>query len=316
MKKVILTIVAATFVSFAAFAQDAEVVKAATEAYNQGAEYLNMGDNASALASFRSALGQAASVGEAGAEVAANCKDIIPQLLLQMGKDEIKAGNFDAAIKTLNEAVAAANEYGNNENIPEEVAKMLPGVNMKKANALVKAKDFAGAAEILKGVVEADPANGNAHILLANCYNALGNAAEAEASFLAARENGQEKQANKALSNIYLKKCQAELKAKNFKAAVEAADKSYEFLPQANALKLAGNAALQLKDNEKAIAYFEKYVEEAPNAKDYSQICYNIASIYQGMKNNAKAIEFYEKVSPADPAVGAYAAQQLSALKK
>ncbi|MCF0174834.1 MAG: tetratricopeptide repeat protein [Bacteroidales bacterium] len=316
MKKAIVTILAAAVCIFAANAQDADILKAATEAYNQGAEALNLGDNAGALKLFNNALTQAEQAGESGAEVAGNCKDIIPKLLLQIGKDYIKANQFDEAIKTLGEAAEAATKFGNNEDIPGEVEQILPGINLKKASNLVKEKNFAEAIVILKDVVAKTPENGNAHILLANCYNATGNKAEAINSFIAAKDNGQEKQAAKALSNIYLKDCQAAIKAKSYKAAIEAAEKSYEYLPNSNALKLAGNASLQLKDNDKAIEYFTKYIEEAPNAKDFSQICYNIASIYQGKGNKAKAIEFYEKVNPADPAVGAYAVQQLEALRK
>ena len=105
------------------------------------------------------------------------------------------------------------------------------------------------------------------------------------------------------------------LKEKKFKEAIEACDKSNGYVESANAYKLAASAATKLKDNAKAIGFYEKYLEVSPDAKDANAISFTVAALYQQANNKAKAIEFYEKVA-GDAQYGAQAKQQLEALKK
>ena len=63
-----------------------------------------------------------------------------------------------------------------------------------------------------------------------------------------------------------------------------------------------------------AIKYFDKYLELAPNAKNATQIAFTIGALYQQLKNNSKAVEYFEK-AVADPTYGAQAKKLIEALK-
>jgi tetratricopeptide (TPR) repeat protein len=78
-------------------------------------------------------------------------------------------------------------------------------------------------------------------------------------------------------------------------------------------MKVAGTAASQLKKNEDAIKYLEKYLELSPNAKDAVQMKYTIAATAQTMGNNAKAKEYYQQIV-SDPKFGPTAQEMLKAL--
>ena len=185
---------------------------------------------------------------------------------------------------------------------------------MAKGNSLIKEKNMAGAVEAYQKVMELDPANGAAALRLGQALAGTGKLDEAVAALTTAAENGQEENANKQLSNIFLKKAQADLKASKFKEAIEDCTKSNGYVENANAYKLAASAATKLNDSKTAIANYEKYLEVAPTAKDASGIAFTVGALYQKAGNNAKAKEYYQKVV-SDPQYGAQAKQLVESLK-
>ena len=112
---------------------------------------------------------------------------------------------------------------------------------------------------------------------------------------------------------MFVQQAAALLKAKNYQGAVDAALKGNDYLENATAMKVAGTAASQLKKNEDAIKYLEKYLELSPNAKDAVQMKYTIAATAQTMGNNAKAKEYYQQIV-SDPKFGPTAQEMLKAL--
>ena len=309
MKKIFLMLVAAAMTALTVSAQD---INQATENYNNGAMELQMGNKDAALGYFQTALTMAEALGDEGAEIAANCKNTIPALMASIGKDLVKAEDFTNAIEQLKKAAEVAEAYGNAE-VVDDVKTLIPQVLMSQAGNLLNGKDFAGAAAIYQQVVDADPANGMAALRLGMALGSLGKTAEAEAAYLQAAENGQEANAKKQLSNMFVKQAAALLKAKNYQGAVDAALKGNDYLENATAMKVAGTAASQLKKNEDAIKYLEKYLELSPNAKDAVQMKYTIAATAQTMGNNAKAKEYYQQIV-SDPKFGPTAQEMLKAL--
>ena len=294
----------------AAYAQD---LAAVTELYNAGAEAVSAGDKTGALKSCEQALTQAAALGEEGAEVVTNCKNIIPSLTLSIAKDLVKESKFDEAVAQLGEAVAVAEKYEAAE-VAAEAKGLIPQVKLSKAGNLLNAKDYDGAAALYREVLEADPSNGNAALRLGAALNGAGKTEEAKAAFEQAAANGQEATANKQLGNLYLKDAAAFLKDKKYADAVTAAVKSNEYAENAQAWQIAGQASQLAGKNNDAIKYFEKYLEAAPNASNAGAIAYTVGALYQQAKNNAKAKEFYSKALN-DPKYGAEAKKMLDALK-
>lgn len=295
MKKFIITLAAVVLAASVASAQDMAQI---TEIYNNGAAALSNGEKASALESFKQALSLAEAIGDEGKDVVANCKNVIPTISLSMAKDLVKAGDYDSAVSSLKDVVELANKY-EAADVAQEAENLIPQVVMTKAGKLLNSKDFAGAAEAYKAVLELQPTNGMAALRLGAALNSTGDIDGALAAFDIAKANGQEAQVNKQLSTIYLKQAAAALKAKNYAGAVEAAGKVNAIADNAQAYQIAGQASQLSGKNADAIAYFEKYLELSPNAKNAGQIYLTVGALYQQVKNNAKAKEFYTKAKEA-----------------
>lgn len=310
MKKIILTLFAAALSIGMMSAQD---MSQATETAKNANEALVNKDYATALTGFKEALTQASACGEDGAELVATCKDIIPTIVLNIAKNEIKEAKYDAGLATLAEAIKVAGEYGKDD-VADEASTLVGQAKKAKANALAKAKDYTGAIAAYKEVLASDPTDGVSALQLAVALNATGDKDGAIAAFEQAAENGQQANAVKQLANIYLKDAQALLKEKKYKEAAAACEKSNSYVESANAYKLAASAATQLKDNKAAVAAYEKYLELSPDAKDANGIQFTVAALYQQLGNKEKAKEFYTKVA-GDAQYGAQAKQQLDALK-
>ena len=311
MKKIVMLFAAAAMTVSVAFAQD---INAVAEIYNNGAMELEMGNKEAAIQYFQTAITEAEALGEAGAEIIENCKMTIPIVMISLANDFIDADSYDAAMEWLTKAEEAANLYGDADKAADAAAKKSQ-VLMKKASELLKAKDYANAIVAYEQIMAADPTNGRAALQMGQAYNASGNQEKAEEAFAIAAANGQEKQANKQLSNLYVKKASAALKAKNSQEAYDFAMKSNEYLENANAYKIAGQCAMALGKTAEGLPLLEKYLELSPNAKDANQMKFNIAATAQKLGDKEKAKAYYEQVL-GDPKFGAQAKAQYDALNK
>ncbi|MBR4524588.1 MAG: tetratricopeptide repeat protein [Bacteroidales bacterium] len=309
MKKVIATLATIVVALGSAFAQD---LAAVTELYNAGAEAISV-NKESALKSFEEALKLAEALGDEGQEIAANCKNIIPNLKLSMAKDLVKASQFDEAVAALVDVEKVAEAYEALD-VLDEAKTLIPQIKMSKANNLYKAKEFDAAAAAFQEILDADPTNGNAAFYKGAALVGAGKNAEAIAAFELAAANGQEANAKKQIGNLYLKEAANDLKAKKYADAVAAAAKVNDYTENAQAWQIAGQASQLAGKNNDAIKYFEKYLEAAPSANNAGQIAFTLGALYQQAKNNAKAKEFYNKAT-SDPKYGAEAKKMLDALK-
>ena len=309
MKKIFLLFTAAVLSAGMVFAQD---INQATENYNNGAMELQMGNNEAAIGYFQTALEMAEALGEEGAEVAANCRNIIPAIFLSSAKEQIKADNFDAAVEQLNKAIEAAGKY-ETPDVADDANALMPQVYVSKGNSFLTAKNFPEAEAAYRQALELDAANGMAAFRLGQALASQNKIAEAEAAYVQAAANGQEKNANKQLSTMFVKLAQAANKAKKYQEVLDYAAKSNQYLENANAYRFAAGASQQLGKNADCIANYEKYLELSPNAKDAAGVKYTIAALYQQAGNKAKAKEFYQMVAN-DPQYGAGAQEQLKTL--
>ena len=306
MKKMFLAL--AAFVLGAAM-MSAQDLASATETYNAGAEALGINDKAGALNHFKEALNMGLALGEEGAELVANCKSVIPGLILSIGKEYYNAKDFDTALEKVNEALAIAKEY-ENEEIAIEAESLVGQVtvqkNMAAANDAFKAKDFATAAAGFKEVLALDPDNKNASIRLVQALANAGDLEAAKEALATATANGKEEDAKKVLGGAFLKKAAAALKAGKSADAIAAAEESLQYDESSKAYQIAGQASYKAKKNADAIKYFEKYLELAPQAKNAGQIALTVGALYQGQGDKAKALEFYKKAQALGEDTKAY----------
>lgn len=311
MRRFILTVFALAAVSFSVAAQDLNQI---TEIYNNGATALSNGEKEPAVQYFQEALSLAQALGGDGEEIVAKCKEIIPELVVSIAKDLIKGGSYDAATAKLAEAAKLAKEYGNEE-LASEAQGMIPQVFMQQGATLINARKFAEAAEAYRKVLAGDSTNGMAALRLGMALAQSGKLDEAVEAYKQASANGQEKQALKQLSTVFLKKAATALKAKDYAGALASAVESNSYLESAQAYQIAGQCSQLLKKESDAIGYFEKYLELKPDARNAGQIAYTVAALYHKAGNKDKAIEFYQKAS-TDPTYGAEALKMAASLKK
>ncbi|MBR3387425.1 MAG: tetratricopeptide repeat protein [Bacteroidales bacterium] len=306
------------FVAFAAFALAAGIASAqdfnaAVETFNMGAQTLET-NKAEALTQFKSALAQFEACEEAeAAEMVAQCKKIIPQTILSIAKEQINNAEYDEAVATLKEAAAVAEDYGIEE-VAADAKELIPNAFSRKGAALLKAKDFVAAAAAFKEVVAINPEDGQSQLLLGQSLMQSGDNAAAIAALEAAAAAGKAEQANKLLSNAFLKNGQALLKANKAAEAIEALEKSNTYVENANAYKLIASANTKLGKSKAAIEAYKKYLEVDPAAKDAADVMFTIAATAQKAGDKATATEYYKKLSGTKYAEQAKA--QLAALAK
>lgn len=310
MKKFIVILAASLAAICSVGAQDLASV---TEIYNSGATSLSSNDKAAALKSFEQAYTLATALGDEGKDIASECKNIIPNIYLEIAKDDIKAGNYDSAITKLKSSISAAGKY-EAPAVSDEANSLIKQVAMQNGATLFNDKNYAGAAEAYKKVVEADPTNGNAALLLGVSLNAAGKVDEAKAALEQAAANGQADKANKQLSNISLREAANALKDKDYSSAISTSLKSAEYMENSKAYQIAAQASQLKGNNDDAIKYFEKYLEIDPKAKNAGQIAYTVGVLCQQAKNNSKAKEYYTKAL-SDAKYGAEAKKLLDSLQ-
>ncbi|MBR1706815.1 MAG: tetratricopeptide repeat protein [Bacteroidales bacterium] len=308
MKRLFVTFVALGLAAGMAAAQD---YNAAIDAFNAGAQAENKTE---ALEQFRSALAQFEVCEEAeAAEMAGKCKEAIASTLLSIAKEQINNAEYDAAVATLGETVTTANGYGL-ESVAADASALIPNAWSRKGAALLKAKDFAGAADALKEVVTLTPEDGQSWLLLGQAFVQTSDVDGAIEALTQASALGKEEQAGKLLSNVYLKQGMTLLKGGKAAEAIEALEKSNSYVETSNATKLIASAYTKLGKTSDAINAYKKYLELAPDAKDAPDVMFTIAATAQKAGDKATAIEYYKKLSSTKYA--AQAAQQLTVLQK
>ncbi len=313
MKKIFLLFAAVVMTAGVLSAQD---INQATELYNSGATSLQMGDNAAAIESFQSALTMGETLGDEAVDLVNNCKNAICSAQLSLAKGLFNSKDFAGALAAFQKAKEFADAYGNAD-IAAEAAELVGQTNILKLNTegkdALKAKNFPVAIASFSKALELDPTNGNTAIQLAQAYMRANKLDESLAALETAKANGQEENAAKLVSQIYLKKAQASNKAKKYQEAIDFALKSNEAGESGNAYRIIAGAYQNLGKNAECVAAYEKYLELSPKAKDAAGVAFTVAALYQQMGNKAKAKEFYQKVA-ADAQYGAMAAEQLKTL--
>ena len=293
MKKIILALAALALSAGMMSAQD---MAAATETYNSGVEQYGNGDKVAALESFKKALTLGEACGDEAAELVANCKNTIPSLVLSVAKDLVKAKEYDAAVEKIAEAEAVAKDY-EKDDVLDEAAELLPQVYQAAGTAAYTAKEMDKAVDLFQKALALTPENGATALRLGMALNALNKVDEAKEAFKTAMANGEGENAKRQLGNIVIKEAQAAQKDGKNADVVSIIAKADEegLITNAAAYQLAASASQKLNKTADAIKFYEKFLSADPSNKNAGAIAYTVGALYQGQKNNAKALEFYKK---------------------
>ena len=298
-----LTLTLALFVSAGAFAQD---MTAATETFNKAKEAFTAGNETEAVTGFNEAMKIASAAGDEGKQMVSDCKDLIPKILFQSATKKLNAKDYAGALADLEATAAKAKEYGGTE-AAESAANLIPQVTMILGDNALNDKNFTEAIAKYKETLEYTPNDGNAFLRLGMTYIASGDETSAEDAFTKAKANGQADAANKQLSTMYFNKLAAAYQAKNFSAAIAAAEKVKEFGTNPQASLYGGMAAANMKNYAKAISLLKK-------AQQNSTTFYYLATSYEKSGSTANACTYYKKILN-DKQFGAFAKSKIAALK-
>ena len=170
MKRILLSFAAMIMAAGILAAQD---INEATDAYNNGAVALQMGDAASALENFQNALSMAENLGEEAADLIGNCKNGICSAQMSLAKAIYNSKKFEEALEAFMQVKTTAETYGNAD-VAAEAEELVSTcrLNLYNAagNAAKRSKDYATAIENFTKVLEMDPDNGAAAFNLGDCY--------------------------------------------------------------------------------------------------------------------------------------------------
>ena len=296
----------------------AQDFNAAVDTFNSG---IQSESKLERLELVRSAMAQFQACGEDdAAAMVEKCKEIIPDILLSLGKESINDKKYDEALAYIREAIAVAKEYElpaeGSDSIEAKALKLIPDALMRKGTTLIKANDFANAIAALQEALEYDAQNGKIWLLLAQSFIKTGDDNQAVEALKSAAEFGQAQKANTLLYKEYIKLGDARKKERGgLNDAIAFYEKALEIEENAQLVLKIANTQLQGGANAKAISLFKRYIELSPDAENKNDVIYTIAATAQKAGDNATAIQYYTMLK-GDAKYGATATQMLGQLNK
>jgi len=296
----------------------AQDFNAAVDTFNSG---IQSESKLERLELVRSAMAQFQACGEDdAAAMVEKCKEIIPDILISLGKESINDKKYDEALAYIREAIALAKEYGlpaeGSDSIEAKALKLIPDALMRKGTTLIKANDFANAISALQEALEYDAQNGKIWLLLAQSFIKTGDDNQAVEALKSAAEFGQAQKANTLLYKEYIKLGDAKKKERGgLNDAIAFYEKALEIEENAQLVLKIANTHLQGGANAKAISLFKRYIELSPDAENKNDVIYTIAATAQKAGDNATAIQYYTMLK-GDAKYGATATQMLGQLNK
>ncbi|MCR5017449.1 MAG: tetratricopeptide repeat protein [Bacteroidales bacterium] len=315
MKRLFAAVSALFLGAALAMAQD---FNAAVDTFNSG---IQSESKLERLELVRSAMAQFQACEEDdAAAMVEKCKEIIPDILVSLGKESINDKKYDEALAYIREAIAIAKEYGlpaeGSDSIEAKALKLIPDALMRKGTTLIKANDFAGAITSFQEALEYDAQNGKIWLLLAQSFIKTGDDNQAVEALKSAAEFGQAQKANTLLYKEYIKLGDAKKKERGgLNDAIAFYEKALEIEENAQLVLKIANTHLQGGANAKAISMFKRYLEINPEAENKSDVLYTIAATAQKAGDNATAIQYYTMLK-GDAKYGATAIQMLGQLNK
>jgi len=274
----------------------AQDLNTAIEAYNLGATAAQEGNYVTAIEHLDRALELGSALGEEGASVVTDCKNLIPQLYLRYAKELAANGDVASSLPFLDKAAETAVKYGDQTGIQDEVKDLTSKVYYIIANEAFGKKDFAGAIESYKKVLELDPTNGIAYLRLGQSAANSNMEDEAIASLQKAAEYGQADNARKLMASIYLKNALGAQKNKDWEQVYQSALKASELTDNVQSYKLLGLSAMELKRFPEALVAWENVMRADPQAKDINTTYYRLAVVNESLGNKSVACSFYNQI--------------------
>lgn len=280
---------------------NAQDINAAAEAYNTASD-LKTTDPASAIASAENCLEICDQIGTDAADVKEKAEKLLPQLHFNLGNSYIKAKKYNDAIAAFKETLTVAEKY-KNEEVIVKAKTMLPKLYNSIGGAYYKKSDFNKALENLNQAVVYDPDYAKAYYTMGLVYKKMNDPVNFELTAdkgVSAAKNSKDSNTEgliaKAASNFFLAAGSEALEGNPAEAA-EMFTKALKYdAANVDTYFYLASAQIGAKSFDAAIEAANKALElegedQEKNAKHY----YNLGLAYKGKNDKNAACEAFNK---------------------
>ena len=278
--------------------------------FNAGVEKLNAQEYDAALANFNEVLTMAEVVGAEADDMKAQAQKQIPATYYRQATTFMKRKQYDNAIPYLENTVATATLYNNNEEISKKAGGYLPQLYVRQGTQEMKNKSYDAAIEYFdkalalnEGLYQACQGKAMVYMeqdetdLMLECFNNAKKGAQAK------NDTKTIEQINGTIDSYYNKYITEEMEM------VDPEDNDYTYVVEACENALAANpdnpfalyhlalVANKSSQYDQAIEYAQKALQFETEAVWISAINYELGSAYQGNSAYDEACEALQKVT-------------------
>lgn len=278
--------------------------------FNAGVEKLNAQEYDAALENFNQVLAMAEVVGAEADDMKAQAQTQIPSTYYRQATTFMKRKQYDNAIPYLENTVATATLYNNNEEISKKAGGYLPQLYVRQGTQEMKDKSYDAAIEYFDKALALNEnlyqaCQGKAMVymeqdetdLMLECFNNAKKGAQAK------NDTKTIERINGTIDSYYNKYITEEMEM------VDPEDNDYTYVVEACDNALAANAdnpfalyhlalvANKSSQYDQAIEYAQKALQFETEAVWISAINYELGSAYQGNSAYDEACEALQKVT-------------------
>jgi tetratricopeptide (TPR) repeat protein len=279
----------------------AQPINEVIEAFNAGAAEMNAGNFEAAIAGFEVTIEKATALGAEGDEMKLKAEGQIPPIHYRIAMDKYKAKDIAGAITSFENAVAASDQYGNDD-IKGKSLRYIPQLYNAVGNSQVKSEDFEGAISSFDKALEYQPDYARAIYGKALVYRKQND----ESSMITTMETviavgnatGDEKTAaaaTKTLKDHYVNNGKISFQAEEYEDAIAYFEKSFKYDDQdPEPYFLITVIHVKQEAPEKVIQASEKYLAFNEDDVDKkARIYFELGNAYMTLVEYEKACEAY-----------------------
>ncbi len=242
--------------------------------FNNGANKVNAGDYANAIADFQEVLVLADGVGATANDLKTKAQEQLPLLHYQVALNFIKQKKYEEAIPYLEKTIQFADAYGNNQASKDKALKQLATLFIGVGTQKIKAKDPDGAIKYFQSALKYSPNDPKPYLGMGIVY---------------ADKMDEQKMLTNLQKSIELAKA-----ASDQKTIEQAQQKMGRFYINIGNADLA-EVATDLPDYSSAIKNYEKAISYDPKATDayyYLAVIFNKTLEFdKAISNSLKALQ-------------------------
>jgi tetratricopeptide (TPR) repeat protein len=278
--------------------------------FNTGVENVNAQEYVSALEHFNQVMTMAEVVGDEANDMKAQAEKLIPSTYYRQATTFMKRKQYDNAIPYLENTVATATMYNNNEEISKKASGYLPQLYVRQGNQERKNKEYEAAIEYFDKAIAMSPNLYQACQAKGMVYLEQDKTEEMMVCFNNALEGARAKNDTKTIESVngiintyYNKFITEEMEM------VDPEENDYSYVVEACENALAANpnnpralyhlaiVANKSDQSEKAIEYCQQALQYEKESIWMSAINFELGSAYQSAEQYDEACEALQKVT-------------------